>query len=177
MILPFANQTPRIGSTVFIAPDAWVIGDVELGDEVSIFFGAVLRGDLLPIRVGNETNIQEHALLHTTHGRTPTIVGEQVTIGHRAIVHGCRLGNRVLVGMGAIILDEAVVEDECLIGAGTVITEGKRIPARSLVFGVPGKVIRKLDESELEYLKTSANGYVLSGREYLKLNLSQRSPG
>lgn len=166
MIVPLGQQVPQIEAEVFLAKDSWVIGDVSLGTRVSIFFGAVLRGDILPIRVGNESNIQEHALLHTSHGRTPTILGDQVTVGHRAIVHGATVGNRVLVGMGAIILDQAIIEDECIIGAGTVITEGKKIPARSLVLGTPGRVVRTLEQDELRQLVLAAEHYVTLGRMY-----------
>lgn len=164
MILTLGGKKPDIGRNCFIAPDAWTIGDVVLGDEVTIMFGAVLRGDILPIRIGSRTNIQEHSLLHTSNGRTPTIVGEEVTVGHRAIIHGAKVGNRCLIGMGSIILDEAVIEDECVIGAGSVVTEGKRIPARSLVLGVPGKVIRSLSDDEVAFLSRSAEGYVRTGK-------------
>src|SRR5690606_24995534 len=119
MILTLDGKKPEIGRNCFIAPDAWTIGDVVLGDEVTIMFGAVLRGDILPIRIRSRTNIQEHSLLHTGNGRTPTILGEEVTVGHRASIHGAKVGNRCLIGMGSIILDEAVIEDECVIGAGS----------------------------------------------------------
>lgn len=168
MIQALGKISPTIGKEVFVAPDAWVIGDVELGNNVSVFFGAILRGDILPIRIGRGTNIQEHSMLHTSHGRVPTIVGEDCTIGHRAIVHGCKVGNRTLIGMGAIVLDEAEIGDECLIGAGALILEGKKIPPRSLVVGSPGKVIRELNDAEVEGLKRSAADYVKTGALYLR---------
>ena len=164
MILRLDSRIPRIGQEVFLAPDAWVIGDVELGDQVSIFFGAVLRGDLLPIRVGRGTNIQEHAMVHTTHGRKPAVIGEYCTVGHRAIVHGCTVGNRCLVGMGAIILDETEIGDECVIAAGCLIPEGKTIPPRSMVMGVPGKVVRELTVAEVTMLPVSAERYIETGK-------------
>ena len=166
MIIPFETKTPVVGAGTWVAPDASVIGDVTLGEKVSIFFGAVLRGDILAIRVGNETNIQEHSVIHTSHGRIPATIGEQVTVGHRAIIHGATVGSRVLVGMGSIILDEAVIEDQCIIGAGTVITEGKKIPARSLVIGVPGKVVRTLSDDEVAFLTLSATRYCTFGKRY-----------
>ncbi len=166
MLLPLPDKTPQIGQEVFIAPDAWVIGDVTLGDNVSIFFGAVLRGDILAIKVGKQTNIQEHSLIHTSGGRCPTLIGEQVTVGHRAILHGCTIGNRCLIGMGATVLDESIIEDECLIGAGTLVTEGKRIPRGSLVLGVPGKVVRELTPAEIAHLSTSSADYVKTGALY-----------
>ena len=166
MIIPFRDKNPTIGPGGWIAPDAWVIGDVTLGEKVSIFFGAVLRGDILGIRIGNETNIQEHTVIHTSHGRIPTTIGDQVTVGHRAMIHGATIGNRVLVGMGSIILDEAVIEDQCVIGAGTVVTEGKIIPSRSLVIGVPGRVVRQLTDDEVAFLTLSATRYYPFGKTY-----------
>lgn len=174
MIVTLREHAPRIGSGCFVAPDAWLIGEVEIGDRVSIFFGAVLRGDILPIRVGSETNLQEHVMVHTTGGRAPAVIGSQVTVGHRAIVHGCRVGDRCLIGMGSIVLDEAVLEDECLIGAGAVIPEGMKVPSRSLVLGVPGKIVRKLGEDDIRGLKQAAAGYVRLGAEYQTLKLSSR---
>ncbi|MCB0324603.1 MAG: gamma carbonic anhydrase family protein [Bdellovibrionales bacterium] len=164
MIIPFQSKTPMLGNDTFVAPDAWIIGDVTLGECVSVFFHAVLRGDLLPIRVGARTNIQEHAMLHTTSGRSPTIVGSQVTVGHRAIIHGATVGDRCLIGMGSIILDDTVIEDDCIIGAGAVVPEGKRIPARSLVMGVPGKVVRTLSDEEVAKLPASAEAYVQTAK-------------
>ncbi len=166
MLVEFNGNTPKVGDEVFIAPDAWLIGDVTVGNSVSIFFHAVLRGDLMPIRIGNGTNIQEHCMLHTTYGRTPTIIGDKCTIGHRAIIHGCTIGNNTLVGMGSIILDGAIVGDECLIGAGAVVPETKVIPPRSLVLGVPGKIVRTLTEDEVSVLVRSAEGYIEAGKKY-----------
>lgn len=168
MIIPYKNISPKIKENNFIAPDAWVIGDVSLEDNVSIFYGAVLRGDILPIKIGRGTNIQEHSVIHTSRGRVPTLVGEDVTIGHRAILHGCTVKNNCLIGMGSIILDEAVIEENCLIGAGSMITEGKIIPKNSLVFGSPAKVIRELKPEEVENIKKSAEAYRLVGQNYLE---------
>lgn len=175
MILPCTpavlneERAPALGKGVFVAPDAWVIGDVELGDQATVLFGAVLRGDILPIKVGKRSNIQDCSVIHTSHGRTPTEIGEEVTIGHRATLHGCKICDRVLVGMGAIILDETVIEDECVIAAGTVVTENKRIPARSMVMGVPGKVVRTLTDDEIKFLRVSAERYVKVGANYSQL--------
>lgn len=167
-IVAFGGRLPRIGSEVFLAPDSKVIGDVTLGNQCSVFFGAVLRGDILPISVGARTNIQEHALLHTSHHRTPTIVGSEVTVGHRAILHGCTVGDRALIGMGAIILDESVIGEECLVGAGALVTEKKQFPPRSLVLGSPAKVVRTLSEEEIRNLRASADSYVALGSEFRK---------
>ncbi len=169
MILEFDGKNPNLGQDVFLAPDAWLIGDVTLGDKVSIFFGAVLRGDLLAINVGSGTNIQEHCLLHTTHGRAPTIVGENCTVGHKAILHGCRVGESSLIGMGATVLDESVIGPESLVGAGSLVTEGKSFPPRSLILGSPAKVIRTLSEEECKQIKSSSAAYVQTGKQFAKL--------
>lgn len=174
MIVPLDSRAPQIASSCFVAPDAWIIGDVTIDEDVSVFFGAVLRGDLEPIRVGRGTNLQEHVLLHTTHGRTPTLVGEHVTVGHRAILHGCTVGNRSLIGMGAIVLDGASIGEECVIGAAALITEGTIIPPRSLVVGVPGRVVRTLGDEDAKRLKESASRYIATGRE-LDSAISARS--
>lgn len=171
MIIPYGETTPTLGNNVFVAPDAWIIGNVDLGDQVSVFFGSVLRGDILPITVGRGSNIQEHSMLHTSHDRMPTIIGEDVTIGHRAIVHGATVGNRCIIGMGAILLDDAVVEDDCIIGAGALITSNTHIPAGSMVMGMPAKVVRSLSEEERSFLKQSAINYVETGKQYLEMNL------
>lgn len=149
-----------------MAPDAWIIGDVTLGEKVTVLFSAVLRGDILPIRIGKESNVQDHVMIHTSRGRISTTVGEKVTIGHRAVLHGCTIRNRVLVGMGSIILDEAEIADDCVIGAGTLITEGKKIPPRSLVIGSPGRVVRELTDQEVAFLLDSAASYVKVGEKY-----------
>lgn len=164
MIKSFKNIQPKVHSNTFIAPDAWVIGDVEIEEDVSIFFNTVLRGDIQPIKVGKGTNIQEHSMVHTSKGRSPTTIGEQTTIGHRAIIHGCTIGNRCLVGMGAIVLDDTVIGDESLVAAGAVVSENKTFPPRSLIMGVPGKVIRELTDDEVKKQIKSAEDYVLTGR-------------
>lgn len=169
MILEFDGKTPSLGKDVFLAPDAWLIGDVSLGDQVSVFFGAVLRGDLLAIQVGSGTNIQEHCLLHTTHGRSPTIVGQNCTIGHKAILHGCSVGDSSLIGMGATVLDDSVIGEESLVGAGSLVTEGKTFPPRSLILGSPAKVVRTLSEQECAQIKKSSAAYVRTGKEFAKL--------
>jgi carbonic anhydrase/acetyltransferase-like protein (isoleucine patch superfamily) len=169
MNISYLNNTPKIGQNVFIAPDAWVIGDVELGDDVTVLFGSSVRGDILPIRIGERSNLQEHVVIHTSVGRIPTTIGEEVTVGHRALIHGATIGNRVIVGMGSIILDEAEIGDECIIGAGSVVTEHKKIPPRSLVIGTPGRVVRELTTDELAFLPVSANRYVTVGRNYAAL--------
>lgn len=165
-VIPFKEKNPTVSASAFVAPDAWIIGDTSVGETVSIFFNAVLRGDIEPIRVGRGTNLQEHVLVHTSHGMSPALIGEDVTVGHRAIIHGCSIGNRCLIGMGATILDNAEVGDDCIIGAHTLIPKGMRIPPRSLVVGTPGKVVRQLTNEELQSLVASAKGYQELGAAY-----------
>lgn len=165
-VIPFKEKTPVVSASAFVAPDAWIIGDTSIGDNVSIFFNAVLRGDIQSITVGRGTNLQEHSLVHTSHGMSPALIGEDVTVGHRAIIHGCSIGNRCLIGMGATILDNADVGDECIIGAHTLIPKGMKIPPRSLVVGTPGKVVRELTPEELSSLVASAKGYRELGAIY-----------
>lgn len=162
------RRSPQIHKSAFIAPDAQVIGDVILEEDTTVLFGVVLRGDLLQIKVGARSNIQEHSCLHTSHGRTPTIICSDVTIGHRVIVHGATVSSRVIVGMGSIILDEAVIGEDSIVGAGSLITEGKRFPPKSLILGSPAKVVRELSDEEIKYIKFSVASYVKTGRMYKK---------
>jgi carbonic anhydrase/acetyltransferase-like protein (isoleucine patch superfamily) len=149
---------PAPGS-YWIAPDAHVIGRVRLGRDVGVWFGAVLRGDNELIDIGEGTNIQEHAMLHTDMG-FPLVVGEGCTIGHRAILHGCTIGSNSLVGMGAVILNGARVGSNCLVGAGALVTEGKEFPDNSLIVGAPAKAIRALDAAAAAKLRLSAASYI-----------------
>ncbi|MDQ0326869.1 carbonic anhydrase/acetyltransferase-like protein (isoleucine patch superfamily) [Rhodopseudomonas julia] len=149
----------------WIAPCASVIGDVRLSEDASIWFGAVLRGDNEPISVGPRSNVQDLSVIHTDPG-FPCTIGSDCTIGHRAILHGCTIGDFSLVGMGAIVLNGAKIGRFCLIGAGALITEGKEIPDYSLVVGSPGKVVRTLDETAKEGLRESAAKYVANGRRF-----------
>lgn len=157
-------QTPGEGR-FWVAPDAHVMGRVQLGEDVGIWFGAVLRGDNELIRIGRDTNIQEHAMLHTDMG-FPMEIGEGCTIGHGAILHGCTLGDNVLIGMGAVVLNGAKIGAGSLVGAGALVTEGREFAPRSLIVGSPAKAIRTLDDSVLEKLKGSAAGYVKNWKRF-----------
>jgi carbonic anhydrase/acetyltransferase-like protein (isoleucine patch superfamily) len=159
-VYALGQSVPRLGARVLVAPSAQVIGDVELGDDASVWFGAVLRGDCYPIRVGARTNIQDNAVVHVTGGKAATSIGDDVTIGHAAIVHGCAIGSRCLVGMGSVVLDGAVIGDECLVGAGALVTPRTRVPPRSLVLGRPGRVVRTLGEADLAQIREAAELYV-----------------
>lgn len=166
MILPFSNKSPKIAENVFLAPDSWVIGDVSLAAGASVFFGAVLRGDLMPIRIGANSNIQDHVVVHTSNGRVPVEVAQGVSIGHRAILHGCRIESNSMIGMGACILDEAHIGENCLIGAQSLVTENTVIPDNSLVIGSPGRVVRKLRKQEVEAIAETAKRYSRIATEY-----------
>jgi carbonic anhydrase/acetyltransferase-like protein (isoleucine patch superfamily) len=151
----------------WIAPDAHVIGRVRLGLDVGVWFGAVLRGDNEPIDIGEASNIQEGAVLHTDEG-APLTVGVGCTIGHRAILHGCTIGENSLVGMGATVLNHARIGRNCLIGANALITEGKEFPDNSLIVGAPAKAIRALDEAAVERLRWSSRNYVENWKRFAK---------
>lgn len=149
----------------WIAPDARVIGKVTLGDEVGIWFGAVLRGDNERITIGARSNIQEHSILHTDMG-FPLDVGAGCTVGHRAILHGCTIGENTLVGMGATLLNGARIGENCLVAAGALVTEGKVFPPNSLIIGAPAKLARELEPHEIERLRVSASNYVANWRRF-----------
>lgn len=160
LVLPHGPHAPRFGRDVFVAPTAAVVGAVELGDRVSIWFSAVVRGDVFPIRIGADSNVQDGAVLHGTLGEWPVVVGERVSIGHCAMVHGCVLEDDVLVGIGARVLDGAKVGKLSLIAAGAVVREGMVVPPRSLVIGVPGVVKRALTDGEVERILRTPGRYV-----------------
>ncbi|EHP86468.1 gamma carbonic anhydrase family protein [Methanotorris formicicus] len=144
---------------VWIAKNATIVGDVELEEDVSIWYNAVLRGDLDKIIVGRGSNVQDNCVIHVSKNY-PTIIGKYVSIGHGAVVHGCRIGNNVLVGMNATILNGAKIGDNCIIGANALVTQNKEIPPNSLVLGVPGKVVRELSEEEIKSIKENALRYI-----------------
>ncbi len=160
--------TPELeDDSIWIAPDATVIGKVKLATQTGIWFGAVLRGDNELISIGARSNIQEHSMLHTDPG-LPLTVGEGCTIGHRAILHGCTIGNNTLVGMGAIILNGARIGNNCLVGAGALVTEGKEFPDNSLIVGSPAKAVRLLDDDAVARLQRSADAYVGNATRFAK---------
>lgn len=159
MIYSLKDKKPKIGKNNYIAPNATVIGDIELGEDVSIWFGAVLRGDLSKITIGNSSNIQDNC---TVHGDAPypTTLGEGVVVGHNAIVHGCTIGDNCLIGMGAIILNGAIIPKNCLVGAGSVVGANLVIEEGSLVIGSPAIVKKKLSDKYIEYLKYAKDVYI-----------------
>ena len=169
----FKGITPQLGAGVFVDESAVVIGDVVLGDDVSVWPCAVIRGDMHRIRIGSRTSVQDNAVLHITHASDfntegwPLIIGDDVTIGHGACLHGCTVGNRVLVGIGATVLDGAVVPDEVVIGAGTLVPPGKVLESGYLYIGSPCKKARPLKDSEKAFFSYSAKNYVSLKNEYL----------
>ncbi len=165
MLIPYKGIKPTHDSSNFIAETAQIIGRVTLEEDANIWFGAVIRGDVEPISIGKRTNVQDNAVIHCSKG-FDTIIGDDVTIGHGAIVHGCHIGSSVLIGMGAILLDGVKVGEQSIIGAGSLIPPGKEIPPNSLVVGSPAKVVRSLSEEEILSLKASAKHYVSYASEY-----------
>ncbi|RST85519.1 gamma carbonic anhydrase family protein [Aquibium carbonis] len=154
-------------TTNWIAPDATLIGRLTIGRDVGIWFGAVLRGDNEPIEIGEGSNVQEHTVMHTDVG-FPLTIGKGCTIGHRAMLHGCTIGDNSLIGMGAIVLNGARIGENSLVGAGALVTEGKEFPPNSLIVGSPAKAIRVLDDKAIELLRWSAGHYVENGRRFRK---------
>jgi carbonic anhydrase/acetyltransferase-like protein (isoleucine patch superfamily) len=156
----FRGGTPSIDPSAYVVASAVIVGDVTIGAQSSVWFHAVVRGDVMPVRIGARTNVQDNATLHVTSGRAATTLGDDVTVGHAAICHGCTVGNRVLVGMGAILLDGVDVGDDCLIGAGALLTPRTRIPAGQLVLGNPARAVRALTADERHSLVRSAESYL-----------------
>ena len=169
VVLPWGEVWPRVDASAFVAPNTSLIGDIEIGASASVWFGSTLRGDVGPIRVGARTSIQDNSVIHATAGLSSTTVGEDCVVGHRVVLHGCTIGDRVLVGMGAIILDNAVIGDDCVIGAGALVTQRQVIPAGSLVLGSPAKVKRALSDEERASIVEGARHYVEKTRVYLEM--------
>jgi carbonic anhydrase/acetyltransferase-like protein (isoleucine patch superfamily) len=164
---PYRGQAPQIAADAFIAPTAVLIGDVTIGAGASVWFGAVIRGDVAPIRIGPGANIQDNCVLHADEG-VPCEIGADCTIGHSAVIHGARIADRVLVGMHATVLNNATVGEECILAAGTLVAEGKHIEPGQLVMGVPGKAVRPITAAERERIVSGVAGYQERAREYLE---------
>jgi carbonic anhydrase/acetyltransferase-like protein (isoleucine patch superfamily) len=166
MLRPYRGRMPVVHPTAYVDASAQVIGDVVIGAESSVWMTVVIRGDVNVIRIGDRTNVQDGTIVHVMHDTHPTIIGDDVTIGHGAIVHGCTVASRVLIGMGAILLNGAVVGEDSIVAAGSLVTEGQVIPPRSLVMGSPAKVKRTLTDAQVaEILEYSAN-YVRYRKDY-----------
>ena len=158
---------PTIPSSCFIEDTGVVIGDVVMGESCSVWFHAVIRGDVNHIRIGNRTNVQDLCMLHVTHDTHPLIIGSDVTVGHNVVLHGCTIKDRVLVGMGAIIMDGAVIGEDSVVGAGALVVEGTVVPPKSLILGSPARIRRSVTDNELAWIKESAENYVRYARTYM----------
>lgn len=167
MIHSFKDTSPTIHSSAWLADSAQVIGDVEIAEESSIWFNAVVRGDVNHIRIGKRTNIQDGCVLHVARRTLPLIIGDEVTVGHNVTLHACTIGNRCLIGMGAIVMDGAEVGENSIVGAGSLVTPGTKIPPGSLVMGQPARVKRELTEEESRSIRESAAHYVGDIETYL----------
>ena len=174
MLLRYKEWFPRFGQKTWIAPDATIVGNVETGEDCSVWFGCVVRGDVHKIRIGDRTNIQDLTMIHVTHFKSPdmsdghpTIIGSDVTVGHRVMLHGCTIEDGCLIGMNSTILDGAVIGKESIVGAGALVTGGKKFPPRSLIIGSPAKAIRPLTDDEVAELYASAKRYVAFKEDYI----------
>lgn len=173
MLHSFKGIKPKLGEKTWVAPSADIVGDVSCGKECSIWFGCVVRADVNYIKIGNRVNIQDLSMIHVTHYKkadksdgNATIIGDDVTIGHRVMLHGCKIEDACLIGMSATILDGAVIGKESIVGAGALITKNKKFPPRSLIVGSPAKVVRELNETEVKELYASAHRYVKFKKDY-----------
>lgn len=165
MLIPYNGILPVIGASAYIAEGVKLIGDVRIGEEASVWFNAVLRGDLAPVVIGRGSNIQDGSIGHVNEGQ-PLLVGEDVSVGHNAIIHGCRIGKGTLIGMGAIVLNGADIGEYALIGAGSLVTENKTIPPYTLALGSPARVVRELTQADLDRMRRTSEGYILRSKEY-----------
>ncbi len=168
LVLPVEGATPRLHPGAWCAPGSVVVGDVEIGPDSSVWYGSVVRGDVHGIRIGARTNLQDLAIVHVTTGRFAARIGDEVTIGHRAVVHGCTVGDGALIGIGAIVLDGAEVGREALVGAGSVVTPGTRVPEGAVAVGVPARVVRELSPEERREQRARALAYVETARAHAR---------
>ncbi len=166
MIKAYRGEMPQLGTEVFVEQSAQVIGRVSIGDQSSVWFNAVIRGDVNTISVGDRTNVQDGTVIHITKDH-PTAIGNDVTIGHNVTLHGCEIGSRCLIGMGAVVLDGAVIGDDCIIGAGALVAPGTVVPSGMLAVGSPARVRRELKPEEKEQLIQSAQNYIRYKQDYL----------
>lgn len=166
MLLPYKGITPKLHETVFVQDGVRIIGDVEIGEKSSVWFNTVIRGDVNYIRIGKRTNIQDNSSLHVTKDIYPLIIGDDVTVGHGVVLHGCTVKDRCLIGMGAVLLDDAEIGPDSIVGAGALVTEGTKVPSGSLVIGMPARVSRPLRPEEISRILRSADNYIEYTRNY-----------
>ncbi|MFN3530255.1 MAG: gamma carbonic anhydrase family protein [Bacteroidia bacterium] len=161
ILLPVEGKSPVFGQHCFLAPNCTVVGDVVMGDECTVWFNAVVRGDVNSIRIGQRTNIQDGAVIHCTYQKAATTIGDEVSIGHNAIVHGCTIHNNVLIGMGAIVMDDAVVEDNCIIAAGAIVLERTHCESGWIYAGIPAKKVKQVSPEQIAGMRRTAANYVM----------------
>ena len=166
-LIKYKGKTPQVGERVFLAEGACLVGDVSVGDDSSVFYNAVLRGDLAEIKIGKRTNIQDNACIHVSTG-VGVNIGDEVTVGHGAVLHGCTIEDNVLIGMGAILMDGSLIMKNCIVGAGALVTAGKNFPEGSLVMGAPAQIIRTLTADEIKNVKMGVEHYLDAKDELLK---------
>ena len=164
-VYEFDGRSPRVAASAWVADSAQVMGNVVLGDDVSVWFGTIIRGDTETITIGQGSNIQDGSVLHADVGK-PLVVGENVTVGHQVMLHGCTIGDESLIGIGAVVLNGAVIGKNCLVGAGALVTEGKEFPDGSMIMGTPAKVVRQLTPEQIEGLRLSAQHYIDNARMF-----------
>jgi gamma-carbonic anhydrase len=160
LILPLKGIHPQIGEHTYVAPSADIIGDVKIGKNSSIWFNTTLRGDVMPIVIGDETNVQDNTVIHGTFKKCGAVIGNKVTVGHSVVLHGCKVGDLVLIGMGTIIMDQAEIPSKSIVAAGSLVTEDSKFPEGHLILGRPAKAVRPLNEKELAFLSKSAQNYM-----------------
>lgn len=167
LVLPWRGVTQRVAATAYVAPNATLIGDVEIGAQSSVWFGAVVRGDVQPIKIGARSNVQDRTVVHVTHTGIPALLGDEIMIGHACVIHACTLESRCFIGMGAIVMDEAVVETGAMVAAGALVTPGRRIPAGELWAGTPARFVRKVRDEEHAEWRHLVEHYAELAAEYL----------
>ncbi len=173
MIIPYKGVAPVLASDVFVDQTALVVGDVEIGAGSSVWFYSVIRGDVNFVRIGEKTNVQDSCVVHVTHKKWPTHIGSETTLGHRVIAHGCTIGDRCLVGMGAVVLDGAEVGDNCIVGAAALVPPGMKVPGNSLLMGVPGKIVREIKSEDRDSIRNPVKEYALLAKEYKYRNCNR----
>jgi len=176
MLYEFLGAQPKVNESNFIAPSADIIGDVELGEESSVWFNCTIRGDVNSIRIGSRSNVQDNTCIHVTNQTHPTNIGNQVTIGHSAMIHGCTIKDRVLIGIQTILLDGAVVESDCIVAAGSLVAPGKVMPSGWMCMGRPAKPVRKLTDEEIASIVQYSDNYVKYSRAYMQLDKYDKNP-
>ncbi len=168
MIRSYQDSSPQLHDSVWVAADAQVIGDVRIGASSSVWFQSVLRGDVNYVRIGERSNIQDHCTIHVSSGTYPTVIGNDVTVGHRVVLHGCRIGDGALVGIASVVLDDAEIEEGALLGAMSLLTPGSRVPAGKVAMGQPARVIRDVSEAERRWMAESSANYVKYAARYAR---------